>query len=127
MKQILIVDDDHLVCKVLEEIVKTSGYKALVAHSAYAASKVISQEHVDMILLDLVMPGIRGTDFLRGIRRRGDKTPVLVISGSVQKDTARELLSSEISGIIIKPFHADRIKEDIRRVLGADDGPELSA
>ena len=127
MKQILIVDDDHLVCKVLEEIVKTFGYKALVAHSAYAASKVISQEHVDMILLDLVMPGIRGTDFLRGIRRRGDKTPVLVISGSVQKDTARELLSSEISGIIIKPFHADRIKEDIRRVLGADDGPDLSA
>ena len=127
MKQILIVDDDHLVCKVLEEIVTMSGYKALVAHSAYAASKVISQEHVDLILLDLVMPGIRGTDFLRGIRRRGDKTPVLVISGSVQKDTARELLSSEISGIIIKPFHADRIKEDIRRVLGADDGPELSA
>jgi len=120
MAQILIVDDDLLTRDLLEGIVTNCGYAALTAESAFAASKVINAQDVDLILLDLFMPGLRGTEFLKAIRRRGLKTPVLVISARVGEETARELIGSDISGIVLKPFEADRVVAEIRKALGEE-------
>lgn len=123
MPLVLIVDDEYSVRDVLHEIVTLYGYKAMVADSAKEALTILAKERIDLVLLDLNMPDITGDQFLEFIRKKGFKTPVVVVSAHVDKDLARHLGGVGISGIVTKPFEVDRVIDVMNRALGIEGKP----
>ena len=68
----------------------------LTAESARQADRILTRMKVALILLDLHMPGVRGHHFLEVLRKRGEKTPVVVISAWVYKDMAKQLIQNRV-------------------------------
>ena len=86
MKQILIIDDDIHIGNMLEETLSKEGYKISRAYSGTEALLVLSQSKPDLILLDLMLPGLNGEDVLPKIKG----IPVIIVSAKVDIDNTRQ-------------------------------------
>lgn len=101
MYNILIIDDDVHIGNVLEEALVKEGYGVLRAYSGTEALLVLSQSKPDLILLDLMLPGLSGEDVLP--RLAG--IPVIVVSAKADVDNKVDLLFSGAVDYITKPFN----------------------
>ena len=117
MRRILIVDDDPSVREVLQEIVTTYGYEAVVTGSARDAVSILAKERVSLVLLDLAMPDITGDQFLDFIRKKGFKTPVVVVSAHVDEEREKHLREAGISGIVHKPFEVAKVIDEMESAM----------
>jgi DNA-binding NtrC family response regulator len=116
MRTILIVDDEPAarfgVRRALE-----SKYKIVEADSGRAARELISREHPDLILLDLVMPEEGGVEFLRWMRSNGIETPVLVASALDSAKTAVAALQSGAADYIVKGYDIAELRKRVENIL----------
>ena len=101
MKNILIIDDDLDIGNVLEEILKNEGYSVSRAYSGTEAVFVLSQSRPDLILLDLMLPGLSGEEVLPHIKG----IPVIVMSAKADIDNKVELLLGGAVDYVTKPFN----------------------
>jgi chemotaxis response regulator CheB/chemotaxis methyl-accepting protein methylase len=81
-KTVLVVDDTASLRKTLNKMLSVAGFKVVQAASAEEASKVVSSTKIDVITLDLNMPGMSGQDWLRLQRKAGMRVPVAILSGT---------------------------------------------
>ena len=109
MKNILIIDDDLDIGNVLEEILKNEGYSVSRAYSGTEAVFVLSQSRPDLILLDLMLPGLSGEEVLPYIKG----IPVIVMSAKVDVDNKVELLLGGAVDYVTKPFHTKELLDRI--------------
>lgn len=109
MKHILIIDDDVHIGNVIAEMLTKEGYKVARAYSGTEALLVLSQLRPDLVLLDLMLPGIDGEKVLAQIKG----IPVIVVSAKVDVDNKVDLLLAGAADYIVKPFHQ---KELLARV-----------
>lgn len=100
MKNILIVDDDIHIGNMLEEILVREGYCVLRAYSGTEALLVLSRARPDLVLLDLMLPGLAGEEVLSKIKG----IPVIVVSAKVEIDHKVELLLGGAVDYVTKPF-----------------------
>lgn len=100
MKTIAIIDDDVHIGNVLEEILQKEGYATLRAYSGTEALYLLSQNHPDLILLDLMMPGLSGEEVLHHIQN----TPVIVLSAKADVQDKVSLLLGGAADYVTKPF-----------------------
>ena len=115
--QILVVDDDRDMRALLGQMVAELGCRPLEARSASMAVDLLERERVDMMLLDLYMPGATGMDLLKALRKRRLMLPTVVVSGYVSSIVARQLVELGVQDIVAKPFTVDRLFRQIRRAL----------
>ena len=116
---ILIVENDRPVREALKELVEGMGHEVLTADRVNVALQVLRQEAIDVLLLDLHMPGAHGSEMLEYLRRRNKPVPpTIVVSGNLKIEALPELVRLGVSGIIAKPFNPHRLQEEINRVLG---------
>lgn len=114
--RILIVDDDEGTREALEEILEDDYEVACVADGRIALD-IINQEEFDLVLLDLIMPGMDGIETLKRIKAYDKQIDVIMVSAT---DRAREATAAITSGAydyITKPFDADAILTGIERAL----------
>lgn len=118
---VLIVDDDHLLRAMLSEYLKAEHFRVSVAGDEATMQEVIARSPVDLILLDLVMPGKDGLTLLRQLRHRLD-VPVIML-------TSRDDVIDRVAGLeagaddyIGKPFHPREVLVRVRTVLRRLDG-----
>lgn len=78
---VLIVDDETVICDMIRYILKPTGRQVLAAHSGSEGLSIVSRESIDLILLDLSMPGMTGPEFLRELRKTHPQIPVVIITG----------------------------------------------
>lgn len=109
MKSILIIDDDIHIGNVLEETLSKEGYKISRAYSGTEALLVLSKLKPDLVLLDLMLPGLNGEDVLPKIKG----VPVIVVSAKVDIDNKVDLLLGGAVDYVTKPFH---MKELLARI-----------
>lgn len=109
MKRILIIDDDMHIGNVLEETLSKEGYKTSRAYSGTEALLVLSQSKPDLVLLDLMLPGLNGEDVLPKIKG----IPVIVVSAKVDIDNKVDLLLGGAVDYVTKPFN---MKELLARI-----------
>ncbi|HXE42332.1 MAG TPA: response regulator [Candidatus Baltobacteraceae bacterium] len=104
MKTILYVEDNALVVKAYQSVLEREGYKVEVVPDGLEAMKKLSASKPDVILLDLVMPKISGTDVLKYIRSMADlKTiPVIMLSDCSIADLANGALAIGVEGVLLK-------------------------
>ena len=120
MKHILIIDDDIYIGNVMEEALIKEGYQVLRAYSGTEAIYVLSASTPDLILLDLMLPGLSGEEVLSQIKG----IPVIVVSAKIDVDDKVALLLSGATDYITKPFE---MKELLARITVALRGSVVSA
>ena len=120
MKHILIIDDDIYIGNVMEEALIKEGYQVLRAYSGTEALYVLSASTPDLILLDLMLPGLSGEEVLSQIKG----IPVIVVSAKIDVDDKVALLLGGATDYITKPFE---MKELLARITVALRGSVVSA
>ena len=100
MKTIAIIDDDVHIGNMVEEVLRSENYDVMRAYSGTEALYLLSNNKPDLVLLDLMLPGISGEDVLPHIQN----IPVIVISAKVDVDSKVNLLLSGAADYLTKPF-----------------------
>ena len=109
MKTIAIIDDDVHIGNMIEEVLQGEGYNAIRAYSGTEALYLFENNHPDLVLLDLMLPGLSGEEVLPHIQN----IPVIVISAKIDVDSKVDLLMSGASDYLTKPFDT---KELVARI-----------
>lgn len=116
--QLLIVEDDNYINKLIANIIDKCGYSHQSAYSGTEALIYLKQKEWDMVLLDLMLPGISGEELIQKIRETSS-VPILVISAKSEKKDKISSLQNGADDFISKPFDIDevsaRIKSHLRR------------
>ena len=105
MKNILIIDDDMYIGNMLEETLTKEGYGVSRAYSGTEALLLLSQARPDLILLDLMLPGLNGEDVLKQIKG----IPVIIVSAKVDVDNKVDLLLGGAADYVTKPFNTKEL------------------
>jgi two-component system OmpR family response regulator len=117
---ILIVEDDNSINTLLARLMQKNGYNVVQAYSGTEAMLHIETKEFQLIVLDLMLPGITGEELIKNIRKTKEM-PVIVISAKIDKKDKVELLNLGADDYITKPFDieevAARIDSNLRRYL----------
>jgi len=116
MKTILIVDDEPAARYGLRRALE-SKYHVAEAESAESARNALSTEKPDLVLLDVVLPGMDGLSFLKLIRDQGNMVPVLMISALDSAKTAVEALQLGAADYLVKGFELDELRQRVSNLL----------
>jgi len=117
MERILIVDDEAFIRENLERILEEEGYRPYSTASIEAAVQEVSEEDVDLVLLDLNLGSKSGLDVLRAMREVDPEILVIIITGYGTVESAVEALKLGAYDYIKKPFKADAIRLIVRLAL----------
>jgi len=118
--KILIVDDDPGTLASLSRAFALEGYETATAPSAAEGLARLSEEHVDAVLSDVVMPGMTGLAFLEALRQQGPETPVVLMSGQATLDMAVQATRLGALDFVEKPVGLDRLLLTLRNALRLD-------
>ena len=118
MKKILVIDDNAEIRKLIKVSVETK-YIVTEAISAVDASLRLEDDKPDLILLDIMMPGVNGLDWCKLIRRWYEYSDIkiILISALIQQNEIIEGLQAGANGYITKPFSPTHLLSEIERVL----------
>jgi two-component system response regulator MprA len=115
--RILVVDDDRPMREGLERVLRRDGYEVVVAADGESAWSALGACPPDAVVLDLLLPDSDGVEICRGLRRAGDRTPVLML-------TARDSIDDRVAGLdagaddyLVKPFALRELMARVRALL----------
>jgi PAS domain S-box-containing protein len=116
---ILLVDDEQMILDVGQELLQMMGYTVLTAENGKKAVEVYdhNKDNIDLLILDMVMPGMKGGEVFDEVKAINPNAKVLLSSGYSVDGEATEILHRGCNGFIQKPFHIEELSENIRQVL----------
>jgi DNA-binding response OmpR family regulator len=116
-QRILVVEDEHQIAKILKIELEYEGYEVVVANDGKSGLEVALTEKLDLILLDVMLPGLNGLEVLRRVRKENSIIPVILL-------TARNMTMDKVSGLdqgandyITKPFEMEELLARVRSCL----------
>jgi len=115
--RILFVDDDRTFRRSTAELLRDAGYRVDTASDGREAGELLEREEYDLLLMDLRMPGLDGTRVVEVLRRRGVRTPVLMVSGYGTVETAVDALHVGADDFLTKPVEPDRLERTVEELL----------
>ena len=123
MKTILIVDDEPQIAEIASDYLRLAGFDVIVAGDGVRALEMVRGRRPDLIILDLGLPGMDGTDVARAIRRDSD-LPIIMLTARVQEDDRLSGLEIGADDYVTKPFSprelVARVRAVLRRTVGSD-------
>ena len=123
---ILVVDDQREICDVVQDYLSGEGYRVSIAHDGAGMRRVFSQSPVDLVILDLMLPGEDGLTLARSLRDEFD-VGIIILTG--RGETVDRIIGLEMGAddYLPKPFHLRellaRVKSVLRRVSSRTGGP----
>ncbi len=115
---ILIVDDELHMSNVLRRLLEKEGYRVLTSSDGKTALQVTREKSPDLILLDLMMPGMDGREVCRRVRQLSTKTRVIYFTAKAEPDPSNSKeLRSEADAFIPKPATSKKILSTVNKVL----------
>ena len=116
---ILLVDDEDMIIDVCGKILKVLGYKILIARSGKETIELYkaNRDKIDMVILDMIMPGVGGGETYDRIKEIKPDIKVLLSSGYSINGQAEEILDRGCDGFIQKPFNMRQFSQKIREIL----------
>ncbi len=115
--RVLIVDDEIETCSLLHEIMEKEGYEVQVAHAGHTALDLVIDQHPDVVLCDIQMPGMNGINLLMAIHQRSPATQVILLTAYGSLITAVEGIKAGAFDYLSKPFVLDEIRTVVRHAL----------
>ena len=116
VKTILVVDDEPVLRAIVREILHEEGYAVIEAADGRVMLEIMARERPDLVLMDVMMPGVDGRDAYRQLRSRPENrdVPVVMMSAAVQSHG----LDPSIAGFVPKPFDITDLIELVTRLIG---------
>jgi CheY-like chemotaxis protein len=116
---VLVVDDEAYLCNVLRRILEKEGYKVITAPDGEAALRYIKEKNPNIVLLDLMMPGVDGREVCRRTRELSPTIQIVYFTAKVELTEQAELkeLRSEADAFIAKPATSKQILSKANRGL----------
>ena len=113
-KTILFVEDDPHIRDILPEILPEREFNSIVATDAEEALRILAEEHVDLVLTDVVIPGLDGIGLVTEVKRAHPDIPVILMTGYI----SRAAQAHAAGTLLFKPVRPDEIETAIRAALG---------
>ncbi len=125
---VLVVDDERHVRVLTTRMLRHLGYEVIVAGSGSEALETYRRKaaEIDVVVLDLIMPGMDGAEVQRRLRAHDPAVRVVMTSGYHEADIRRRFSAAGIAGFIQKPFRLPGLAEVLERVLSSDRPPAES-
>jgi len=124
-KRILIVEDEDTLCESLKRVFEREGYEVDMAGSAESALAVLETRSFDLIITDIMLPGMNGLEFLNKCRDREPVQAVIIMTAYDNLWTEDEALASGACAYITKPLMHDEIKRIVRNALSRKDADSV--
>ncbi|WP_161842923.1 response regulator transcription factor [Candidatus Enterococcus huntleyi] len=125
MQTILLVEDDYSIRQSIKSGLEEEGYKIIEAEDGEEAITLFSQNEIHLVLLDIMLPKLRGEAVLKTIRQTSE-VPVLIISALNDELIQVETFKNRVDDYVVKPFSLNilsyKIKSLLRRVYGEEAG-----
>jgi two-component system, NtrC family, response regulator PilR len=115
--RILIVDDEEVLRDVLDAVLRREGFDVVSASSGEEALSLLDGEEIDLVILDIMLPGISGIDTLRSLRISNPNLPVIVITAFSSIDGAIEAMKFGAFHYIPKPFKNEEVILTVNKAL----------
>lgn len=117
MFHILVVDDDRHTRMLIEAILKAENYTVYTADNGVSALKVMDKEHIDLVVLDIMMPQMDGYEFTKALRESDNNLPILMVSAKQLPDDKRKGFLVGTDDYITKPFDEEELLLRIKALL----------
>jgi DNA-binding response OmpR family regulator len=114
---ILIVEDDATIARFVELELQHAGYGVLRAGDGPAAIDLLFDNEVDLVVLDLMLPGIDGIDVARHIRKRGSEVPILMLTARAETHDVVAGFEAGADDYLRKPFEIPELMSRVRALL----------
>jgi len=121
-KRVLIVDDEAYVIRSLGFVLQRAGYAVLEARDGQQALEVIHRERPDLVILDIMLPGVDGYEVCRQVKSSEEfcSIPVVMLTAKGQDVDREQALAAGADEYMTKPFSPSRAVETINSLLGAE-------
>ncbi len=117
MGLIYIVDDERVICSMLEEILHDEGYETKVFYNADLIQEALQAQQPDLMLLDIWLPGTDGMELLKVFRQNFPNIPIIMMSGHAGIDSAVNAIKMGASDFLEKPFQLESLLGKISFIL----------
>jgi len=115
--KILVVDDDRKTVDLVRLYLEKDGYRVLTAHDGLQALEMARQKRPDLIVLDLMLPGMDGLDVCRILRGEGNKVPIIMLTAKTTEEDKLIGLDLGADDYVTKPFSPRELVARVRAVL----------
>jgi two-component system cell cycle response regulator len=115
--RILAVDDQRYFRELVEGLLAEEGFEAQTASSGEEALRLLDQSRFDVVLTDLVMPGMDGSELLHRVKQRDPEQDVVVVTGVVDVKTAVDAMKSGATDYLLKPFDRTTLANTLETIL----------
>jgi two-component system response regulator HydG len=130
MNKILVIDDDMVICNLLEKFLSKNGYNVKTAFTSSAAFALIEQEKYDIVLSDFRLENTDGKQILKKVKEKSPSTQVIIITGYSDVKIAVDVMKHGAFDYITKPFIPDEILRLLNKALAKKeelgDGEEIA-
>src|SRR5690242_9684369 len=118
-RTVLVVDDEEMLVELVRRMVQRHGFATLTATSAEDALKLFEEHNakVDLVITDLMMPGMDGRALARELLRRDASLRILVSTGYSATGDLSDVEAMGIRGVVMKPYQSEQLMEMVNRAL----------
>ena len=120
MKNILIVEDNIDIHNLIREVLEKEHYRVLSSYTGTEAMRIIENERIDLILLDLMLPEINGEEIVKKVK----DIPIIVISAKISTEDKVNVLLNGANDYLTKPFNVEELLARIKVQLRIDNKKE---
>jgi DNA-binding response OmpR family regulator len=117
-KRILVIEDNPMVVKSLEFKLNKEGYDVFTAIDGRNAMEQLESENFDLILTDLMLPFVSGSQLIEHIKKQFPSIPIIVLSSATQEDIITDAFTMGVDDFITKPFSPNELALRVKRTLG---------
>ena len=125
-ENILVVDDDTELRKVLSSILSEEGYSVETVENGKQAIRVSEKTRFDLALIDIKLPDMEGTELLHRLKEKQPHIVMIIITGFPTLENAIETVNEGADGYLLKPFDIPKLLETIRKHLNKETADHIS-
>ncbi|MEJ2664496.1 MAG: response regulator, partial [Spirochaetia bacterium] len=116
---IMVVDDEEVVCAVMKRMLSGLGYKTYIARNGQEALEYYnsSKDSIDLVLIDMIMPKMNGRDCYRALKKINPFVKAVLITGHIPEDMAYDALNDGMKDVIFKPFSKTRLAQVVQSII----------
>jgi len=115
--RILVIDDEEVIRMLVVEILESAGYEVVDADSAEEALGLLDHDEFDLVVSDVIMPGLSGLELLEAVREHRASLPVVLVTGAGTYETLSQALTRGAAGLVTKPFAHAELQEAVADAL----------
>ena len=114
---ILLVDDEEVICSTLKRFLESKGHRVTTSLKAEEGFKLFKKDKFDVVLSDITMPGMDGIELIREMKEKNKDSKIIAITGHVRQQKLEEVKDAGAEEVLIKPFRNSSLYETISRLL----------